>query len=123
MCPLPPCGARQVELAAHAEAGTHIRRARQDGLSWHEIGGLLDFGPLAAASDVSVSQDAFDYCAGPQDASPWYDPPVFTWTSPECGQMIRDRGPALMSAAGEKGHADGCGRLATAQAEWMNPGA
>ena len=123
MCPLPPCGARQVELAAHAEAGTHIRRARQDGLSWHEIGGLLDFGPLAAASDVSVSQDAFDYCAGPQDVSPWYDPPVLTWTCPECGQMIRDRGPALMSAAGEKGHADGCGRLATAQAEWMNPGA
>ena len=25
--------ARQVELAAHAEVGTHIRRAREDGLS------------------------------------------------------------------------------------------
>jgi hypothetical protein len=33
--------ARQVELAAHAEVGIQIRRAREGGLSWHEIGGLL----------------------------------------------------------------------------------
>jgi len=111
--------ARQVELAAHAEVGVHIRRAREDGLSWHEIGGLLQFGPLAAASDMSVSQYAFDYCVGPQGARPWFDPPVFTWTCPACGQMIRDRGPALMPAADEKGHADGCRRLTACQAGWQ----
>jgi hypothetical protein len=33
--------------------------------------------------------------------------------------MIRDRGPVLMPAADEKGHADGCGRLAADQAEWQ----
>jgi hypothetical protein len=33
--------ARQVELAARRQVGVHIRRAREDGLSWHEIGGLL----------------------------------------------------------------------------------
>jgi len=97
----------------------HIRRAREDGLSWHEIGGLLQFGPLAAASDMSVAQYAFDYCVGPQPEAPWFDPPVFTWTCPACGQMIGDRGPALMPAADETGHADGCGRLAAAQAEWQ----
>ena len=106
--------ARQVELAAHAEVGVHIRRAREDGLSWHEIGGLLQFGPPASASDMSVSQYAFDYCVGP-----WFGPPVFTWTCPACGQMIRDRGPVLMPAADEKGHADGCGRLAAVQASWQ----
>jgi hypothetical protein len=31
--------ARQVELAARHEVGVHIRRTREDGLSWHEIGG------------------------------------------------------------------------------------
>jgi hypothetical protein len=110
--------ARQIELAAHAEVGVHIRRAREDGLSWHEIGGLLQFGPLAAASNVPVSQYAFDYCVGPHPEAPWFDPPVFTWTCPACRQMIRDRGPVLMPAADEKGHADGCGRLAALQASW-----
>jgi hypothetical protein len=42
---------------------------------------------------------------------------VFLWTCPECRQTIRDRGPVLMPAADEKGHADGCGRLAAAMAE------
>ena len=111
--------ARQVELAARAQVGVHIRRSREDGLSWHEIGALLDFGPLAAASGTSVAQYAFDYCVGPHPEAPWFDPPVFMWTCPACGQMIRDRGPVLMPAADEKGHADGCGRLAAAQAEWQ----
>jgi hypothetical protein len=31
-------------------------RVREDNLSWHEIGGLLDVGPLAAASNMSVGQ-------------------------------------------------------------------
>jgi hypothetical protein len=110
--------ARQVELAARHQVGVHVRRARAEGLSWHEIGGLLDFGLLAAASNTSCAQYAFDYCVGPHPASPWYDAPVFTWTCPACGQIIRDRGPVLMPAADEKGHADGCGRLAIVQAEW-----
>jgi hypothetical protein len=114
--------ARQVELAARNQVRVQIRRAREEGQTWHEIGALLDFGPLAAASNMSVSQYAFNYCAGPQDTGPWFDPPVFTWTCPACGQLIRDRGPVLMPAADEKGHADGCGRLAAAQAAWMNSG-
>jgi hypothetical protein len=107
--------ARQVELAARAEVGVHIRRAREEGLSWNEIGGLLGFGPLAAGSGVPVSDYAFDYAAGPPSAGPWFDRPVVTWTCPACGQLIRDRGPVLMPAADEAGHAGGCGRLAAAR--------
>jgi hypothetical protein len=33
--------------------------------------------------------------------------------------MVRDRGPILIPAADEKGHADGCVRLAAVQAEWQ----
>jgi hypothetical protein len=64
---------------------------------------------------------AFGYCVGPQGA--WFDPPVFTWTWPACGQVIGDRGPVLVPATDEKGYADGRGRLAAAQAGWMNSGA
>jgi len=111
--------ARQVELAAHAEVSMHIRRAREDGLSWHEIGGLLGFGPLAADASVPVADYTFDYLVGPRSARPWFDPPVFLWTCPVCRQTVRGRGPVLMPAADEKGHADGCGRLAAAMAEWQ----
>jgi hypothetical protein len=111
--------ARQVELAARREVGAHIRLAREDGLSWHEIGGLLGFGLLAADAEVSVAGYAFDYAIGPRPAGPWYDPPVFLWICPACGRRIRDRGPVLMPAADEQGHADGCGRLTAAQAEWQ----
>ena len=111
--------ARQVELAARTEVGRQIRRAREDGLSWHEIGALLDLGPLAAEGGTSVAQYAFDYCVGPHPAAPWFDPPVFTWTCPACGQTVGDRGPVLMPAADEKGHADRCARLAADQAEWQ----
>ena len=88
-------------------------------LAWHEIGGLLGFGPLAADADVPVVGYAFGCAVGPRSAGPWFDPPVFLWTCPACGQRIRDRGPVLMPAADEKGHADGCGRLAAAMAEWQ----
>jgi hypothetical protein len=60
---------------------------------------------------------------GPRSAGPWFDPPpTFAWTCPACGQMVSDRGPVLMPAADETGHADGCARLATAQAGWLAAG-
>jgi hypothetical protein len=114
--------ARQVELAARNQVRVHIRRAREEGQSWYEIGGLLGFGALAADAGESVASYAFDYTIGPQPTAPWYDPPVFIWTCPARGQAIRDRGPVLMPAADEAGHADGCGRLAVAMAEWQAGG-
>lgn len=58
--------ARQLELAARSEAVTHIRRARESGMSWHEVGGLLGFGPLAAGDGASVADYAFEYTVGPR---------------------------------------------------------
>jgi hypothetical protein len=100
----------------------HIRRAREEGQSWHEIGGLLGFGPLAADTGVPVAEYAFDYTVGPRSSGPWFDPPVFIWTCLACEQTIRDRGPVIMPAADEARHADGCGRLAAAMAEWQVDG-
>jgi hypothetical protein len=45
----------RVELAARAEVGVRIRRAREDGLSGHEIGGLLGFGLHAPDAGVPVA--------------------------------------------------------------------
>ena len=114
--------ARQVELAARAEVRVHIRRAREDGQSWYQIGGLLGFGPLGADTGVSVADYAFDYCVGPRAAGPRFGPLVFLWTCPACERTIRDRGPVIMPAADEAGHAGGCGRLAAAMAEWQAAG-
>jgi hypothetical protein len=95
--------ARQVELAARAEVTERISRARGDGLSWAEVGGLLRFGPLAAGTGASVAEYAAGYAMGPRTAGSWFDPPVFAWTCPVCGQLISDRGPVLMPAADEAG--------------------
>jgi hypothetical protein len=38
---------------------------------------------------------------------------------PACGQTIRDRRPVILPAADEAGHANGCGRLAAAMADWQ----
>jgi hypothetical protein len=78
-------------------------------------------GPLAADARVSVAGYAFGYTVSPRSASTWFDPPVFLWTCPAFGQRIRDRGPVIMLAADEAGHADGCGRL-TAGRSGMSTG-
>jgi hypothetical protein len=113
---------RQVELAARREVGVHIRRAREDGLSWHEIGGLVGFGPLAADADVSVASYAFDYTVGPRSRARGSTRQCSRGSARRAGRMISDRGPVIMPAADEAGHADGCGRLAAAMAEWQATG-
>lgn len=70
--------ARQLELAARSEVVRHIRRARESGMSWHEVGGLLGFGPLSAGHSASVADYAFDYTVGPRGAT-WSEPPIFMW--------------------------------------------
>jgi len=79
--------ARPLELAARSEVCAHIRRGRESGLPWHEIGGLLGFGPLAAGSGAIVAGYAFDYTVGPRDATS-SEPSAFIWSCQACGQMI-----------------------------------
>jgi len=112
--------ARQLELAARAQARARIRRAREAALSWDVIGQLLGFVSIAgAAGSPSAAELAFDFAAGPRTVHAWFPaPPLFRWDCPVCGQRIADRGPAAGPRYDEPGHRDGCVRLAEEAAEW-----
>ena len=77
--PVPRCGSpASSSSAARGEVGTHIRRAREAGQSWHEIGGVLGF--AASAVDgvgATVAEWAFDYPTGHRAANGLFDAPVF----------------------------------------------
>jgi hypothetical protein len=110
--------ARSVELAVHAEVLVHIRRAREAGESWHAIGQLLGFGPIAAERPGPLAELAFDYSAGLQTVDPFPAPAVFRWDCPGCGGRIADHGPAKGPALDQDGHATHCVRLAGEVADW-----
>jgi len=112
--------ARQLELAARAQARVRIRRAREAGLSWGAIGQLLGFASITGrAGCPPVAELAFDYAAGPRTVHAWFPaPPLFRWDCPACGQPIADRGPTAGPRCDEPGHREGCTRLAEEAAEW-----
>ena len=111
--------ARQLEHAARAEVRVHVRRAREAGLSWHEVGALLGFGDLPAGIGPTVAEMAFDYTTGPRTVHAWFPaPPVFRWDCLGCGQAIADHGPARGPGCDQDGHTDGCQRLAAEAADW-----
>jgi hypothetical protein len=112
--------ARQLEHAARAEVRVHIRRAREDGQSWHAIGALLGFGAIAVdEASPTVAEMGYDYAIGPRTVHAWFPaPPVFRWDCPVCEQTITDRGPSSGPCYDESGHQPGCQRLAEEMAEW-----
>ena len=122
--PEPGAGIRialAVERAAHAGVRVYIQRAREAGMSWHEVGGALGVAELAQARGSSVAEAAWEYAAGrPAHLS---GQPEFRWVCPDCGEVVSDRGPGGRSPAeDEQGHAEGCQRLAAAVAEWLAQG-
>jgi hypothetical protein len=109
--------ARQVEHAARQLGLEYVRKAREDGHSWHEIGAALELGADAAQRGVSLAEAAYDYAA--DEPSSTYDPRSVPWTCPACLEVISDRGPdAGHPADAEPGHADSCTRLAATIAAW-----
>jgi hypothetical protein len=100
----------------------YIARAREAGMSWHEVGGALGVAELAQARGGSVAEAAWEYAAGrPADLSE--QPGEFRWVCPDCGEVVSDRGPGGRSPAeDEQGHAEGCSRLAVAMAERLAQG-
>jgi hypothetical protein len=99
-----------------------IARAREAGMSWHEVGGALGVAGLAPARGSSVAEAAWKYAAG-RPAHRSGRPGVFRWVCPDCGEVVSDRGPGGRSPAeDERGHAEGCHRLAAAVAEWPAQG-
>jgi hypothetical protein len=115
--------ARSLELAARKKARDYIRQAREDGLTWGEIGAALGITVGGHDADHGLATAAFEYAAGPSD-SHWnrtYGPSV-NWTCPACGSRITDRGPEAGSPHDcEEGHATGCTRLAATVAAWEAP--
>jgi hypothetical protein len=120
--PEPGAGIRialALERAARAGVRVYIARAREAGMSWHEVGGALGVGELAPARGSSVAETAWEYAAGPS-ARLSGQPGVFRWVCPDCGEVVNDRRPGGRSPAeDEQGHAEGCHRLAAVVAEWL----
>lgn len=120
----PLAGARaacDLEYGARTAARDYIRRAREAGHDWQQIGQALGLTPGADAdrAGMTVAEAAYTYAAG----SPYADSAVrygrsFIWHCQSCDQTIGDRGLIAGPAEDERGHASGCVRLAAAVAEW-----
>jgi hypothetical protein len=123
--PEPGAGIRialALERATRAGVRVYIQRAREPGMSWHEVGEALGVAEPARARGSSLGEAAWEYAAEwPEHLSG--QPGVFQWVCHDCGEVVSDRGPGGRSPAeGEQGHAEGCHRLAAAIAEWLAQG-
>jgi hypothetical protein len=113
--------ARDVELASRKAARDYIRRAREAGHGWDQIGQALGLAPNADADQagLTVAEAAYTYAAG----NPHTDTALrygrsFVWRCASCDQAISDHGLIGGPYDNEPGHAGDCGRLAAAVAEW-----
>jgi hypothetical protein len=107
--------AHLLERAAHALAGTYIRRAREAGLPWNLIGDALDLLPCASANKIGVGEQAHEYAL-----SYWTGPGprTYTWDCPACQQAVTDHGPYPDPARSEDGHDAACPRRTAELAAW-----
>ena len=111
--------AHRLELAARQQIRDSIRFGREDGLSWHEIGALLEVGADAADRGVLVAEAAFSIATGPGRHTWAFEPVTFRWTCRACGNTISDHGPGGGSPDDdEPGHAGNCPRLIATWAAW-----
>jgi hypothetical protein len=105
------------------EAGQAIARAarfaREDGLTWEQIGEALYPGKRGPDGDRPKSVRAFSQLASAYDIG--WESPSFSWTCQACGKRVSDYGPdgGTHPSDTEQGHAESCTRLAAAVAEYM----
>ena len=91
----------------------YARYAREDGCSWEEIGRAMDRAPDPDAG-VTVGVAAFEFVASDLGRGL-----SFGWTCPACLGLVIDYGPeAGHPEDRERGHAEGCTRLAETIAAW-----
>jgi hypothetical protein len=92
----------------------YVRRAREYGHSWPDIGIALGL-QQTGGNGVSAAEAAYDRVAG----EPGFGVRAFAWACPVCRGMVIDRGPeAGHPHDREEGHATGCPRLAADVAAW-----
>src|SRR5262249_55930228 len=113
--------ARDIELTARHAARDYIRQAREAGHGWDQIGHALGLTPGTGADQAgqAVAEATYPYAAG----TPHPDTAIrygrsFTWRCASCEQVVSDHGLIAGPHDNEIGHAEGCGRLAAAVAEW-----
>src|SRR5262245_55009690 len=88
--PEPGAGIRialALERAARAAVRVYIQRAREAGMSWHEIGGALGVAELAQERGSSVAEAACEYAAE-RSAHLGGQPGEFRWVCPDCGEVV-----------------------------------
>jgi hypothetical protein len=109
--------ARALEQAAAQVTRDYIRRAREAGRGWQEIGAALGAGGRAWREGVGVGEAAFRIAVGYNPGPP--GPAVFQWSCPGCGLLVSDQGPgsgrpghSLRSGFATEGYAQGTPELA-----------
>jgi hypothetical protein len=111
--------ARDIELTSRHAARDYIRQAREAGHGWVQIGHALGITPNADADQAGLTVAEDTYAAG----NPHTDTAIrygrsFVWRCQSCDQAISDHGLIAGPHDNEIGHAENCGRLAAAVAEW-----
>ena len=123
--PEPGAGIRialALERSARAEVHEYIRRGREAGMTWRQVGEALGLEEIARARGSGLDEAAFE-CAADRSAFRTSQLGSFQWRCPDCGEVVSDRGPSGGHPAGdEPGHAAGCQRLAGLVDEWLSQG-
>ena len=109
--------------SARQRVDRYIKRAREDGAGWREIGKALRLQQAAGERDGDLGAEAFEYAAGPPAQR--LDRLWFGWKCPSCLGTITDYGPCGGHPDDcEHGHAGNCQRRAAAvtayQAQWAD---
>ena len=110
--------ARMLADAARRAEHSYIQHAREEGLTWRQVGQALNLARVAGERGAPLAEVAFEHAAGAEHASAW-ESLTFYWDCPACGQGIRDHGPYNGHPDDcEPGHAGGCLRQAAAIAAY-----
>ncbi len=104
--------------AAGRKLTESIKYARQDGLTWQQIGGALNLASEADERGVALAEAAFDFATDAEHAGR-FETLTFCWTCLACNGLVPDRGPSGGHPEDdEPGHQGDCVRLATLVAEY-----
>jgi len=94
-----------------------VTHARVEGVGWREIGDALGLAEDGQRTGYDLAVAAYEQVTGEPDV---FREPSFYYTCPACAQGISDRGPYESHPEdNDRGHADGCTRLAADVAAWQ----
>ena len=97
--------------AAQRKVREYIKYARQEGLTWVQVGEALNLRRLAEERGAWIADLAFGYAAGAGHARP-FETLTFAWRCPACGGLVMDCGPSGGHPEDcEPGHQASCSRL------------